>query len=56
MVLDEPNECVAANMNYTCLIVGGFLILETAWWFKAGKAFTAKMLRAKEDNYSEESH
>ncbi|KAL3424257.1 Choline transport protein 7 [Phlyctema vagabunda] len=40
----------AVNMNYTCLIVGGFIIIETCWWFKAGKKYTARMLKAKEEN------
>lgn len=38
-------------MNYTCACVGGFLVLETGWWFVAGKAYTAKILKAKEENY-----
>jgi choline transport protein len=37
-------------MNYTCLIVGGFILLETLWWFKAGKKYTAKMSKAREDS------
>ena len=41
---------VAVNMNYTCLIVGGFILLETLWWFKAGKEYTARMLKAREDS------
>ncbi|RBR14462.1 uncharacterized protein FIESC28_07698 [Fusarium coffeatum] len=27
----------AANMNYTCVVVGGLAILIGGWWFKAGK-------------------
>lgn len=37
-------------MNYTCACVGGFIVLETAWWFVAGKEYTAKILKAKEEN------
>lgn len=36
------------NMNYTCVVVGGLLILVGAWWLKAGKAYTEKMQKAKE--------
>ncbi|KAH8659265.1 choline transport protein [Tricladium varicosporioides] len=39
----------AANMNYTCLIVGGFMILFTGWWFVVGKEYTARMLKARDD-------
>ncbi|RKK85625.1 putative beta-galactosidase B [Fusarium oxysporum] len=28
-----------ANMNYTCVVVGGLAILIGAWWLKAGKDF-----------------
>jgi choline transport protein len=38
-------------MNYTCACVGGFLVLETAWWFVAGKKYTAIILKAKEENH-----
>ncbi|KFY47435.1 hypothetical protein V496_10670 [Pseudogymnoascus sp. VKM F-4515 (FW-2607)] len=41
----------AQNMNYTCACVGGFLVLETAWWFVAGKEYTAKILKVKEENH-----
>lgn len=36
-------------MNYTCLIVGGFMILFTGWWFVVGKEYTARMLKARDD-------
>ncbi|KAH8680138.1 amino acid permease [Ilyonectria robusta] len=36
------------NMNYTCVVVGGLLILVGAWWLKAGKAYTEQMQKAKE--------
>lgn len=41
-------------MNYTCACVGGFILLETAWWFVAGKEYTARILKAKEDNHVSE--
>lgn len=37
------------NMNYTCVCVGGFLIIELGWWLAAGKEFTKSMQKAKED-------
>ncbi|KAH7007228.1 amino acid permease [Ilyonectria destructans] len=36
------------NMNYTCVVVGGLLVLVGAWWLKAGKAYTEQMQKAKE--------
>ncbi|KAF7554772.1 hypothetical protein G7Z17_g2652 [Cylindrodendrum hubeiense] len=36
------------NMNYTCVVVGGLLILVGAWWLKAGKIYTEQMQKAKE--------
>ncbi|KAI8724320.1 Choline transport protein [Fusarium sp. LHS14.1] len=36
------------NMNYTCVVVGGLVILVGAWWFKAGKDYSEKILKAKE--------
>jgi choline transport protein len=36
-------------MNYTCVCVGGFLIIELCWWLVAGKQFTKTMQKAKED-------
>ena len=38
-----------ANMNYTCVVVGGLAILIGAWWLKAGKEYTEKMMKAKEE-------
>ncbi|KAI1070496.1 hypothetical protein LB507_006713 [Fusarium sp. FIESC RH6] len=38
----------AANMNYTCVVVGGLAILIGGWWFKAGKEYTARMIKARE--------
>ncbi|KAG5659123.1 hypothetical protein KAF25_000325, partial [Fusarium avenaceum] len=37
-----------ANMNYTCVVVGGLTILIGAWWLKAGKEYTERMMKAKE--------
>ncbi|KAH7176737.1 choline transport protein [Dactylonectria macrodidyma] len=36
------------NMNYTCVVIGGLLILVGAWWFKAGATYTEQMQKAKE--------
>jgi choline transport protein len=36
-------------MNYTCVVVGGFLIIELAWWFIAGKKYSLTVQRAKEE-------
>ncbi|KDN63395.1 putative amino acid permease [Colletotrichum sublineola] len=38
-----------ANMNYTCVVVGGLGVLVGAWWFKAGSQYSEKMLQAKEE-------
>jgi choline transport protein len=38
-------------MNYTCLCLGAFLIIETIWWFVARKEFTERILKAKEENH-----
>lgn len=40
---------VAQNMNYTCVCVGGFLIVELVWWLVAGKAYSESMQKAKEE-------
>ena len=40
----------AVNMNYTCLIVGGFMIVFTAWWFVVRTEYTARMLKARDKN------
>ncbi|KAB8349806.1 hypothetical protein FH972_023819 [Carpinus fangiana] len=38
------------NMNYTCVVVGGLIILLTGWWVYVGKRYTRGMLeRAKEE-------
>lgn len=36
------------NMNYTCVVVGGLVILVGAWWFKSGKTYSKTMAKAKE--------
>ncbi|GJC93097.1 amino acid permease [Colletotrichum higginsianum] len=38
-----------ANMNYTCVVVGGLTVLVGAWWLKAGSKYSEKMLQAKEE-------
>lgn len=38
----------AANMNYTCLVVGGLIIFQLAWWLWAGKEYSIRILKAKE--------
>ncbi|KAG7137001.1 Choline transport protein like [Verticillium longisporum] len=37
------------NMNYTCVVVGGLVILISGWWFRVGSEYTQTMLKAKED-------
>ncbi|KAJ5348072.1 uncharacterized protein N7506_001325 [Penicillium brevicompactum] len=39
----------ASNMNYTCVVVGGFLIIELAWWLIAGKRYSVTVQRAREE-------
>ncbi|CAG8234897.1 unnamed protein product [Penicillium salamii] len=38
-----------SNMNYTCVVVGGFLIIELAWWLIAGKRYSVTVQRAREE-------
>ncbi|KAJ5622402.1 hypothetical protein N7528_005634 [Penicillium herquei] len=40
----------AANMNYTCVVVGGFLIIELGWWLIAGKKYSETVQRAREEH------
>ncbi|KAL1985722.1 hypothetical protein VTN96DRAFT_7470 [Rasamsonia emersonii] len=40
----------AQNMNYTCVCVGGFLIIELLWWAVAGRAYSESMQKAREDD------
>jgi choline transport protein len=37
-------------MNYTCVVVGGFLIIELTWWLIAGKRYSVAVQRAREEN------
>lgn len=36
-------------MNYTCAVVGGFLLIELAWWLIAGKKYSQTVQRAREE-------
>ncbi|GME61471.1 Amino acid/polyamine transporter I [Neofusicoccum parvum] len=45
----------AANMNYTCVCVGGIGFIALGWWFVAGERFTAQMVKAKEDEVAREA-
>jgi choline transport protein len=40
----------ASNMNYTCAVVGGFLLIELAWWLIAGKKYSRTVQRAREED------
>ncbi|CAL5867861.1 uncharacterized protein PFLUO_LOCUS2082 [Penicillium psychrofluorescens] len=40
----------ASNMNYTCAVVGGFLLIELSWWLIAGKKYSRTVQRAREEN------
>jgi choline transport protein len=42
-------------MNYTCVVVGGFLIIELIWWIVAGKKYSLTVQRAKEEGVGEAS-
>ncbi|CAG8908874.1 unnamed protein product [Penicillium egyptiacum] len=42
-----------SNMNYTCVVVGGFLSIELAWWLIAGKRYSDTVQRAREEGTSE---
>ncbi|KAJ5664675.1 hypothetical protein N7462_011488 [Penicillium macrosclerotiorum] len=39
----------ASNMNYTCVVVGGFLLIELVWWIIAGKKYSQTVQRAREE-------
>ncbi|KAJ5407929.1 hypothetical protein N7509_001812 [Penicillium cosmopolitanum] len=41
-----------SNMNYTCVVVGGFLILELCWWLIAGKKYSQTVQRAREEEHN----
>ena len=36
-------------MNYTCVCVGGFLLLELLWWIVAGKKYSRRMQKVREE-------
>lgn len=40
----------ASNMNYTCAVVGGFLLIELSWWLIAGKKYSRTVQRAREED------
>ncbi|KAE8323919.1 amino acid/polyamine transporter I [Aspergillus sergii] len=40
----------ASNMNYTCVCVGGFIIIELVWWLIAGKRYSKTVQKAREEN------
>ncbi|KAJ5218202.1 uncharacterized protein N7498_000301 [Penicillium cinerascens] len=39
----------SSNMNYTCVVIGGFLAIELAWWIIAGKKYSETVQRAREE-------
>ncbi|THY40215.1 hypothetical protein D6C99_08288 [Aureobasidium pullulans] len=39
----------AANMNYTCLVVGGLTLFQLAWYLKARGRYNERIQRAKEE-------
>ncbi|KAJ5630466.1 uncharacterized protein N7484_010566 [Penicillium longicatenatum] len=39
-----------SNMNYTCVVVGGFLIIELVWWLVAGRKYSQTVQRAREEH------
>lgn len=41
------------NMNYTCVCVGGFLVIAMLWWIIAGKRYTANMRRVREEEQND---
>ena len=44
------NRGLVSNMNYTCVVVGGFLIIELVWWIIAGKKYSQTVQRAREEH------
>lgn len=42
----------ASNMNYTCVVVGGFLLIELGWWIIAGKKYSQTVQRAREEEHN----
>jgi hypothetical protein len=49
----RANNLSVSNMNYTCVVVGGFLTVELVWWLIAGKRYSATVQRAREEGTSE---
>lgn len=47
--LKSNGETIVSNMNYTCVIIGGFLIIEIAWWMIAGKRYSRTVQKAREE-------
>lgn len=47
------NNHAVSNMNYTCVVVGGFLTIELIWWLIAGKRYSATVQRAREEGTNE---
>ncbi|GAB1194469.1 hypothetical protein APSETT444_003715 [Aspergillus pseudonomiae] len=43
------NKFASSNMNYTCVCVGGFIIIELLWWLIAGKRYSKTMQKAREE-------
>ncbi|RHZ53577.1 uncharacterized protein CDV56_105687 [Aspergillus thermomutatus] len=39
----------AQNMNYTCVVVGGLIVLILGWWFVGSGQYKEKIARAKEE-------
>lgn len=48
--LHSANRSLVSNMNYTCVVVGGCLIIELAWWIIAGKKYSQTVQRAREEH------
>ncbi|PYI03918.1 amino acid transporter [Aspergillus sclerotiicarbonarius CBS 121057] len=48
---DRP--VTVSNMNYTCVCVGGFLLLELMWWVVAGKKYSRGMQKVREEKEEE---
>ena len=46
---ENTNASIASNMNYTCVCVGGFIIIELLWWLIAGKRYSKTMQKAREE-------
>jgi choline transport protein len=39
----------AANMNYTCLVVGGLTLFQLLWYIKVRGRYNERIQRAKEE-------